>query len=221
MFECISFIPLVRREFMHTIISWERKRGGESLFYQQKYLDKLGICTSERIIHTNCRVDYRVATDAWFSLCPHSGRTLRGLLLCFDQRLINARADTMWTLASAHIDAHYTREALIRRESLYCTHVISFKRNEWTKRTRRFSLLSASLHRREKQRDLSDAVGSWLEKFHAILSRSARPKTIALTRPPFSANALHETGNQICTRAYSWLVLREIFARKPSLTDVP
>lgn len=59
----------------------------------------------------------------------------------------------------------------------------------------------------KKQRDFSGAVGSRLEKFHAM-SRSARPKTTALTRPPFSASALHETGNQICTRAYSWLVLR-------------
>lgn len=154
MFECISFIPLVRREFMHTIISWERKRGGESLFYQQKYLDKLGIC-SERIIHTNCRADYRVATDAWFSLCPHSGRTLRGLLLCFDQRLINARADTMWTLASAHIDAHYTREALIRRESLYCTHVSSPLNVTNGRNERGDSLFSPPLCTEEKNNETS------------------------------------------------------------------
>lgn len=96
-------------------------------------------------------------------------------------------------------------------KSLYCTHASSpfYLHNEWTKRTRNLSLFPPHFaeRTREKQRDLSGAVGSRLEKFHAM-SRSARPKTTALTRPPFSASALHETGNQICTRAYSWLVPR-------------
>lgn len=71
---------------------------------------------------------------------------------------------------------------------------------------------------REKQRNLSGAVGSRLEKFHAM-SRSARPKTTALTRPSFSASALHETGNQICTRAYSHDSFCAKYSRSQSIVN--
>lgn len=200
MFECISLLSRssVPNLCTRDHILRERGRGSESLIYQQKFLNKFGIY-SKRIIHTALQIIVLLRIHD-----SHFVRIMDARYAPFSFVSANARADTMWTLASAHIGAHYTREALIRRESLYCTHVISFNvtsgRNE-----RSSSLPSAFLARRtrKKQRDLSDAVGSWLEKFHAILSRSARPKTIALTRPPFSANALHETGNQICTRAYS------------------